>query len=107
MVCEQEVRFKNKYIFNEISMNKTIYSNESYIINDLNKYKLLDFLLNDDTIIPFKRRVNIDIENYFMEELSEDFSIINLAYNNVKKFHMTPSETEISLRNLRNSLNIN
>lgn len=94
-------KYNNNYILKEIFSNRTTYPLNNYIIENLNDYKTLSFLLSDDTIIKLKNSINLDIENYFLEDLDESFSILNDIYDNVKKFHMNPYEVEIFLNGIR------
>lgn len=100
-------KYKNNYILREISSNRVTYPLNSYIINNLNDYKTLSFLLSDDTIIKLKNSIDLDIEHYFLEDLDESFSILNDAYDNVKKFHMHPHEVEIFLNGIREQYQTN
>ncbi|WP_436860965.1 hypothetical protein [Acinetobacter haemolyticus] len=94
-------KYNNNYILKEIFSNRTTYPLNNYIIENLNDYKTLSFLLSDDTIIKLKNSINLDIENYFLEDLDESFSILNDIYDNVKKFHMNPYEVEMFLNGIR------
>ncbi|MBJ9739716.1 hypothetical protein I5523_08690 [Acinetobacter oleivorans] len=95
-------KYKNNYILSKISKNRTTYLLNSYIINEINDYKTLNFLLCDDTIIKLQNSIDLDIESYFLEDLDESFSILNTAYDNVKKFHMNPYEVEAFLNDIKN-----
>lgn len=100
-------KYNNNYILEEISSNRITYPLNSYIIENLNDYKALSFLLADDTIIKLKNSIDLDIKNYFLEDLDDSFSILNDAYDNVKKFHMNPNEVEIFLNGIRKQYQIN
>lgn len=99
-------KYSNNYIFDKISSNRTTYPLNSYIIENLNDYKTLSFLLADDTIVKLTNSIDLDIENYFLEDLDESFSILNDAYENVKKFHMNPYEVELFLNGIKQQYKI-
>lgn len=104
LISNSEERFKNKYIFDSIFGNHKLYEESGYVVSDLNTYKLISFILNDDTIVDLNNSIDLDVEEYFLTDLDDNFRILDLAYEDIKKFHMSPQETALSIQSLRKNL---